>query len=130
MSPRPVPRNTWKDRFKPLRRHVEERFEGDLRWIAVFDGDDFDYDVRDDLANELSSRQFDCLIHRSMAVFNRPHVEEVYFHLGPADYLVAGYESGTAYHVYPEDEQGVVMLEPDVTVELPGFVEEIRSKVK
>lgn len=64
-------------------------------------------------------------------MFNKRHVEEVYFHLGEADYLITNQEKGTAFHIYLGENRGVViMLEPDVEVSLPGFIEECRNKVE
>lgn len=122
----------WNDDFVALDDFLTAEFGDDLRWFAAFDAKSYDYDffhVREDLRRDLKSHQLDYIIHRSLASFSKRNAEDVYFHLGDADYLVAGYESGTAYHVYLDDRRGlVVMLEPDTAVTLPKFVDTIREK--
>lgn len=77
----------------------------------------------------MKGHQLDYVVHRSLASFSRRNAEEMYSHLGEAGYLVSGYERGTAYHVYLGEDRGVVvMLEPDVAVTLPDFVETVREK--
>ena len=120
-----------KRRFEALADHLRDRYGEDLRWVADFDAGSYEYrfhHVRRDLKNDLKDRQLDYLIHRSLAVYNRRHAEEVYFHLGSADSLVVDYERGTAVHLFLDDRRGVVvMLEPTVPVTLPDFVEEWRG---
>ncbi|RBI64470.1 hypothetical protein DMJ13_08325 [halophilic archaeon] len=107
---------------------LEERYGDDLRWIASFDSESFAYNVRyvrEDLKTDLSDRDLQIIIHRSMAVFNRRHVEDVYSHLGDAQSLVVQHEEATAVHLYLDDRTGVVVkLAAGARVELPTFREE------
>lgn len=104
-----------------------------LRWVASFDHRRFKHDVRfvrDDLKTELTEQQLDLIVHRSLAVFNRNHVEDVYAHLGDAQALVVEHERATAIHVYLDDERGVVVkLEPEATVAVPGFAADCRDQL-
>jgi hypothetical protein len=43
-----------------------------------------------------SSHEFEVVVHRSVALFRRPYVEEVYSHLGPAQMLVVQHERARA----------------------------------
>ncbi|MEA5386272.1 hypothetical protein VB773_09495 [Haloarculaceae archaeon H-GB2-1] len=77
-----------KPRYDDLKSFLADRFGDSLRWVASFDSDSYTYNVRwirDDLKTDLSNFDFDTIVHRSMAVFNRRHVEDVYFHLGDAN---------------------------------------------
>ncbi|MFC7044734.1 hypothetical protein ACFQH6_04255 [Halobacteriaceae archaeon GCM10025711] len=113
--------------FDALVDHLREERGDDLRWVASFDSDRFTYKVRyvrDDLKTDLTDRQLQIIIHRSMAVFNRDHVEDVYYHLGDAQALVVQHEEATAVHLYLDDRRGVVVkLAADAEIPLPGFVE-------
>jgi hypothetical protein len=105
-----------------------ERYDRDLRWIASFDTDRYRYDVRyirDDLKTELSSHEFDVVVHRSIALFNRPYVEEVYTHLGHARSLVLQHERATAVHIYLSDTEGlIVKIRVGNEISVPGFIDE------
>ena len=113
---------------------LRDRYGDDLRWVANYNSQTYDYrihHVRDDLTTELTGNQLDYVIHRSLAVFNKRHSEEVYFHLGESDYLVVHYERGTALHVFLDDERGVtVMLEPEVPFTLPDLVSDCRAHIE
>ena len=104
-----------------------------LRWVASFDHGQFTHRVlfvRDDLKTELTDRQLDIVVHRSLAVFNKDHVEDVYAHLGEARALVVEHELATAAHVYVGSDRGVVVkFEPGVTVEVPGFAAACRERL-
>lgn len=119
--------------FDTLVEWLEDRFGDALRWTASFDSDRFAYSVRyirPDLKTELTEQQLDVVIHRSMAVYNRRHLEDVYAHLGPAESLVVRHERATAIHVYFGDARGVVVkLSADTSVTLPEFVETAREKL-
>lgn len=120
-------------RFDPLRDHLRETLGEDLRWLASFDAESYDYDfhhVREDLETDLTDRQLDYVVHRSLAVFNKRHVDGIYFNLGESSSLVADYERGRAVHGFLDDRRGfVVTVEPDRDVSLPGFVEECREQL-
>ena len=122
-----------KYRFDDLAAHLQDEYGEDLRWVANYDSDSYEYEfhhIRDDLDRDLKTHQLDRVIHRSLAVYNKRHAEEVYFHLGDADSLVVDYEKGTAFHLFLDDTRGVtVMLEPDVDVSLTQFDHEWRAKV-
>ena len=113
--------------------YLRDRYGDDLRWVADHDSRTYDYrvhHVREDLRNDLTGNQLDHVIHRSLAVYNKRHAEEVYFHLGDADHLSVSYERGMAIHLFLDDTRGLtVMLEPDVPVTLPTMVAECRSKI-
>lgn len=106
---------------------LREEYGDDLRWVASFDHRKFSYrvrQIRDDLRNDLSEQELETIVHRTMAVFNRPHVEDVHFHLGDASCLIVQHERATAVHVYLDDHRGVmVKIEPDAGVTVPGFAE-------
>lgn len=112
---------------------LRETFGDALRWTASFDSDSFSYDVRyvrQDLKTELTEQQLDVVIHRSMAVYNRRHLEDVYSHLGPAESLVVQHERATAIHVYVGTSRGVVVkLSADTSVTVPAFVQTVRQKL-
>ncbi|MDG5776991.1 hypothetical protein QA599_11090 [Haloarculaceae archaeon H-GB1-1] len=122
-----------KPRYDDLKSFLADRFGDSLRWVASFDSDSYTYNVRwirDDLKTDLSNFDFDTIVHRSMAVFNRRHVEDVYFHLGDANSLVIEHERATAVHVYVDDSRGVVIkLEPDASVTIPEFRTECLSEL-
>lgn len=120
------------DRTKPnyddLVAFLRERYDDDLRWVASFNTDSYRYTVqyiRDDLKTELSTHDLDVVIHRSIALFNRPYVEKVYTHLGDACSMVLQHERATAVHVYLSDTDGfVVKIRAGNDVTIPGFVDE------
>ncbi|MDX1746631.1 MAG: hypothetical protein R3324_11890 [Halobacteriales archaeon] len=120
-----------KPRLEALVEFLLDRYGEDLRWVATYDTASFDYrfhHIRTDVKDDLKGRQLDHVIHRSLAVYNKRHAEEVYFHLGESDYLIVDYELGTAFHLFLDDRRGVtVMLEPDTELTLPTFVDECRS---
>ncbi|WP_435333244.1 hypothetical protein [Haloarchaeobius sp. TZWWS8] len=120
-----------KFRFDRLVDDLRTQYGDDLRWVANYNSETYEYRVRyvrPDLETELKDNQLDYVIHRSLAVYNKRHAEEVYFHLGEADSLVVQYERGTAYHVFLDDTRGItIMFEPDVSVTLPSFAETCRG---
>jgi hypothetical protein len=107
---------------------LRERYGGDLRWVASLDADTYRYKVRyirEDLKTELTTHQLDAVIHRSIAMFDRPRVEKVYSHLGDAQSLVVQHERATAVHLYLDGSRGVVVkIRAGNDISLPGFVEE------
>ena len=113
--------------YDALISFLEERYGDALRWVASFDSDRIEYTVRyirDDLKTDLSGLDFDTIVHRSMVVFNRRHVEDVYFHLGDARSLVAEYDDAMAVHLYLDDPRGVVIkIENGAEVSMPAFRE-------
>ena len=119
--------------FEELVRYLRDEYGEGLRWVANYHSTRLDYrfhHVRDDLKNDLTGNQLDHVIHRSLAVYNKRHAEDVYFHLGESDSLVVSYEKGTAVHVFLDDRRGVtVMVEPDVSISLPDFVEACRTRI-
>ena len=106
---------------------LQEEYGDALRWVASFDSTGFTYDVRyirDDLKTELSGFNFDTIVHRSMAIFNRRHVEDVYFHLGDAESLLVEYDEAMAVHLYLNDRYGVVIkIQSGADVSMPEFRE-------
>ena len=112
---------------------LEERYGDDLRWVANYNSRTYEYrfhHIRDDLTTEFTGNQLDFLVHRSLAVYNKRHAEEVYFNLGEADSLVVDYEHGTALHVFLDDRRGVtIVVEPAVSVTLPDLVDECREHI-
>lgn len=120
--------------YAALVSYLTEQHGESLRWVASFDSDRFTYKVRyirDDLEGDLSGLDFDTIVHRSMAVFNRTHVEDVYFHLGDARSLVVEHERATAIHLYIDERRGVVVkLEPDSDVRLPDFRTECLDRLE
>jgi hypothetical protein len=105
-----------------------DHFEDELRWVASFNTDTYRYRVRyirPDLETELSSHDLMTVIHRSIALFNRPYVEEVYTHLGDARSLVLQHDRATAVHVYLGDADGfVVKIRAGNDITVPGFVDD------
>lgn len=114
--------------YQALVAHLLDEYEDGLRWVACFDSERYSYNVeyiRDDLTTELSTHDLDVVIHRTVALFNRPYVEEVYTHLGDAQCLVLQHERATAVHIYLSDREGlVVKLRAGIDVTLPDFVDE------
>jgi len=123
-----VETNGRKPNYDALVAFLLERYEDDLRWIASFDTDRYRYDVqyiREDLKTELSNHEFDVVVHRSIALFNRPYVEEVYTHLGHAFSLVLQHERATAVHVYLSDTDGLIIkIRAANEISVPGFIDE------
>jgi hypothetical protein len=107
---------------------LQERFDENLRWVASFDTATYRYDVRyirSDLTTELSSHDLDAVIHRSIGMFKRPDVEQVYTHLGDVESLILHHERATAVHVYLGDTEGlVVKIKAGNEISVPGFIEE------
>ena len=112
---------------------LQERYGDSLRWVASFHSDRFTYKVRyirDDIKTELTGRELDILIHRSMAVFNRRHLEDVYNHLGTARSLVVEHDRAKAIHVYFDGSKGVVVkISKDASVKIPSFREDAMAKL-
>ncbi|MDS0282668.1 hypothetical protein [Haloarcula onubensis] len=107
---------------------LRDRFGDELRWLASFNSDTYRYKVRyirPDLKTELSGHDLMTVIHRTIALFNRPYVEEVYTHLGDAQSLVLHHERATAVHVYLGDADGfVVKIRAGNDISIPGFVDD------
>lgn len=120
--------------FRGLVEFLREQYGEDLRWVANYNSKTYDYrfhHTRDDIKNDLKGNQLDYVIHRSLAVYNKRHAEDVYFHLGESDHLIVNYERGTAFHLFLDDVRGVtVMLEPSVSITVPEAIEEWRNHVK
>ncbi|MEF8876179.1 MAG: hypothetical protein V5A60_05625 [Haloarculaceae archaeon] len=114
--------------YDALVAYLLEGYGEDLRWIASFDTGSYRYDVRyirEDLKTELSSHQLDVVVHRTIGLFNRPYVEEVYTHLGDAHSLVLQHERATAVHLYLGETEGlVVKIRAGNEIGVPGFVED------
>jgi len=114
--------------YDALVEWLRERFGESLRWVASFDSDRYTYrvrHVREDLRGELTEQQLDVIIHRSMAVYSRHRLEDVYRHLGTAHSMVVGHERATAVHLYLQGSDGVVVkLAPEASVTTPAFTEE------
>jgi hypothetical protein len=113
--------------FDSLVTALVDRFDDDLRWVASFDATRYDYDVRyvrPDLRTELTEHDLDVVIHRSIALFRRPFVEEVYAHLGPARTLVVEHERATAVHLYLSETEGVIVkVRAGNEVSVPSFAD-------
>lgn len=107
---------------------LRERFDDGLRWVASFDAAKYNYTIRyirPNLKTELSSREFDIVVHRSMGLFRRPYIEEVYSHLGAARTLVVEHERATAIHLYLSDTEGVIIkVKAGHDVTLPAFTDD------
>jgi hypothetical protein len=114
--------------FDTLVTYLRDRFGEDLRWVASSDAETYRYRVRyirPDLKTELSTHELDVVIHRSMGLFRRPYVEEVYTHLGPARSLVIEHERATAVHLYLSDTEGVIVkIAAGNEVALPSFADD------
>lgn len=113
--------------------YLRKEYGEGLRWVPNYNSETYSYNVhhvRDDARKELQGNQPDYVIHRSLAEYNKRHTEEVYFHLGESNYLVADYERGTAFHGFADDVRGVTTtLEPDIQIRLPTLDETCRGKV-
>ena len=114
--------------YDRLLAFLKGRFEDDLRWVASFNAISYDYTmhyIRPGLETELSTHEFDVVVHRTIALFRRPYVEEVYAHLGPAQSLVVEHERATAVHLYLSDEEGVIIkIAAGNEVAVPSFTDE------
>jgi hypothetical protein len=114
--------------YDALVAFLRNRFAADLRWVASFDAQSYQYTVqyiRPDLTTELSSHDLDVVIHRTIALFNRAYVEQVYTHLGDARSLVLDHDRATAVHVYLGESDGfVVKIRAGNEVTIPTFVDE------
>jgi len=113
--------------YDRLVEYLLERFDEDLRWVASFDAERYNYKVRyvrPDLKTELSNHEFDAVVHRSIALFRRPFVEEVYTHLGPARTLVVEHERATAVHIYLSETEGVIIkIRTGNEIGVPSFTD-------
>ncbi|WP_411968727.1 hypothetical protein [Haloferax sp. YSSS75] len=111
--------------YENLIEMLRDRFDQDLRWVASFDSKTYNYSVhyiRPDLKTELSNHQFDVVVHRSIALFRRPYVEEVYTHLGSVNSLVLQHERATAVHLYLSDTSGVIIkIKAGNSISIPEF---------
>jgi hypothetical protein len=121
-------------KYEALVTWLRGEFGDDLRWVASFDHETFSYTVRyirEDLKTELKEQELDTIVHRSLAVYNRRHVEDVYFHLGDAECLVVQHERATAVHVYLGESRGVVVkLADGATFTMPTFPESCRARLR
>ncbi|MEF8791117.1 MAG: hypothetical protein V5A61_13420 [Haloarculaceae archaeon] len=117
-----------KPRYDALADHLREQYGDDLRWVATFDSDRFTYRVRairKDLETELSEHQLDTIVHRSMALFDRDRMDDVYFHLGEVEAMLVQHEVAMAVHLYLDGSTGVVVkVERDAEVTMPTQVDE------
>jgi len=114
--------------YDALIEWLRDRFGESLRWVASFDSDHYTYRVRyirEELKSELTEHELDVIIHRSMAVYSRHRLEDVYRHLGTARSMVVEHERATAVHLYFGGTRGVVVkLGGEASVNTPGFTEE------
>lgn len=114
--------------YDALVAFLRDRYDDDLRWVACYDADTYRYDVqyiREDLKTELTTTQLDVVIHRTIALFDRHYVEEVYTHLGDAQSLVLQHEKATAVHIYLNDTDGLVIkIKAGNSIAVPDFVDE------
>lgn len=114
--------------YDALVEYLLDRFDDELRWVASFDTKRYRYEVqyiRDDLKTELTEHQLDLVIHRSIGLFSRPNVEDVYRHLGDVEALVLQHEVATAVHLYLSETDGVVIkLKAGNEVGVPSFVDD------
>ncbi|WP_267643557.1 hypothetical protein [Haloarchaeobius amylolyticus] len=119
--------------YDRLVAYLRDRFDDDLRWVASFDTESYDYAVeyiRPDLRTELSTHEFDTVVHRSIGLFRRPYVESVYTHLGPARTLVVEHERATAVHLYLTDTEGVIIkIKEGNEICLPDFADECLAQL-
>lgn len=122
-----------KPQYAALVDWLRGEFDDQLRWVASFNSKSHSHKVRyirEDLKTELTGHQLDTIVHRSMAVFNRRHVEDVYFHLGEAECLIARHERAMAVHIYLSDVTGVVIkLTSEASVTLPDFIDACLEKL-
>jgi hypothetical protein len=116
------------DDYDALVAFLRDRYDDDLRWVASYNADSYKYKVqyiREDLKTELTNAKLDTMIHRTIALFDRPYVEEVYTHLGHAQSLVLHHEKATAVHIYLGDSDGLVIkIKAGNSITVPDFVEE------
>ena len=113
--------------YDSLVAFLQEEFDDDLRWVASFNATSYNYTmryIRPDLTSELSGHEFDIVVHRSIALFRRPYVEEVYSHLGPARTLVIEHERATAVHLYLSEVTGVIVkIKAGHEIAVPTFTD-------
>jgi hypothetical protein len=114
--------------YDSLVTYLRDRSGEDLRWVASFNAKSYDYNiqyVRPDLKTELTNHEFDAVVHRSIALFRRPFVREVYSHLGPARSLFVEHERATAVHPYISDVDGVIVkIMAGNQLPVPTFVDD------
>ncbi|KAB1185311.1 MULTISPECIES: hypothetical protein [Haloferax] len=114
--------------YENLIEMLHGRFGQNLRWVASFDSKTYNYTVqyiRPDLKTELSNHQFDVVVHRSIALFRRPYIEEVYTHLGNVNSLVLQHDRATAVHLYLSDTTGLIIkIKAGNSVSIPEFTDE------
>ena len=107
---------------------LRDRYGDAVRWVASCDTDADRYEVRcvrRGLETERSSHDLDVVIHRSIALFDRPYVEEAYRYLGDVQALILQHERATAVHVYLGPSEGfVVKVRAGEAVTLPAFVDD------
>jgi hypothetical protein len=117
--------------YDTLVAFLQERYDDGLRWVASFNTESYQYDVRyirEDLTTELTGHDLDVVIHRSIALFNRPYVEEVYTHLGHAQSLILQHERAMAVHIYLSESEGLtIKIRTGNEIVVPGFIEECLS---
>ena len=115
-------------RYDALVDHLREQYGEHLRWVATFDSDRFTYrvrSIREDLETELSEHELDTIVHRSMAIFDRNRMDDVYFHLGEVEAMLVQHEVAMAVHLYLDDSRGVVVkVERDAEVTMPTQIDE------
>ncbi|KAB1190537.1 hypothetical protein GJR96_16340 [Haloferax sp. MBLA0076] len=115
-------------KYDTLVAMLRDRFDDDLRWVASFDASTYNYTVhyiRPDLKTELSTHDFDVVVHRSIALFRRPYVEEVYAHLGDVNSLVLQHDRATAVHLYLTDSTGVIIkIKAGNNIAIPDFIDD------
>ncbi|MCT9097939.1 hypothetical protein [Haloarchaeobius sp. HME9146] len=119
--------------YDRLVAYLRDRFDDDLRWVASFDTERYDYTVqyvRPDLQTELSTHEFDTVVHRSIGLFRRPYVESVYTHLGPARTMVVEHERATAVHLYLSDTEGVIIkVKAGNAISIPTFADDCLAQL-
>ena len=82
------------------------------------------------ITTELTEQRLEVIVHRSMAVYTRRHLEDVYTHLGTAESLVVEHDRAMAVHVYFDGPKGVVVkLAKDASVTTPSFAEASRARL-
>jgi hypothetical protein len=112
---------------------LREEHGDHLRWVASFNHETFGYRVRyirEDLRTELKGLELERIIHRSLAVYNRRRLRDVYFHLGDPESLVVQHERATAVHLYLTEETGVVIkLADGAAFSMPAFPEACRARL-
>lgn len=114
--------------YDALLEYLRDEYGEQLRWAASFDSERYTYrirTIRDDLRTELTEQQLETIVHRSMALFRRDRMDDVYFHLGEAEAMLVQHERGMALHVYLEASRGfAIKFERDAEVTMPTVVDE------